>query len=99
MAIEPLEMSRVTARFVYRYENISRFYLTLPSTVHGNGTPYSACEVFWFFARATNEPTFCLTIGTVFIFLTMSSADENHDLEIAVETGTGAILVDWDWDW
>ena len=67
---------------MYRYENVSRFYLTLPSTVHGNGTPYSACEVFWFFARATNEPTFCLTTGTVFIFLTMPSADENHDVQI-----------------
>ena len=50
--------------------------------MHGNGTPYSACEVFWFFARATNEPTFCLTTGTVFIFLTMPSADENHDVQI-----------------
>ena len=67
---------------MYRYENVSRFYLTLPSTVHGKGTPYSACEVFWFFARATNEPTFCLTTGTVFIFLTMPSADENHDVQI-----------------
>ena len=67
---------------MYRYENVSRFYLTLPSTVHGNGTPYSACEVFWFFARATNEPIFGLTTGTVFIFVTMPSADDDHDVLI-----------------
>ena len=92
-----------TARFVYRYENVLRFYLILPSTVHGNGTPYSACEVFWFLARATNESIFCLTTSTVFIFLTTPCADENHDLEIApvpvpVLVST-SISVDWDWDW
>ena len=82
MAIEPLEMSRVqqdlcTATKMF-HDSTLLYLLLCMVTVHLT----QRAKYFGFFARATNEPTFCLTTGTVFIFLTMPSADENHDVQI-----------------